>query len=83
MTGYTIREREVRGRDGLLGYNIEVVKPDGTVRTTIEARLPGEGMFGGVDQGGVNWAAIGTADAALATAFAAAITRGADLIGEV
>lgn len=79
-TVYTIREREMRDPDGLAGYFIEVVGPDGTVRTTIEARLTREGAFFGPETGGVNWGALGTVDADLAAAFAAAIARGAELV---
>jgi hypothetical protein len=79
VTGYTIREREMRDRDGLMGYNVDVLRPDGTKRTTVEGRFAREDGLFGREPGGVNWSAIGTVDWDLATAFAAAITRAAEL----
>jgi len=82
MTGYTIRERELLAFNGTLqGYNVEIVNGDGRVRTTVEARFDHENtFFGGIEKGGVTWAALGIVDADLAAAFAAAIVRGTELI---
>src|SRR3954463_13360273 len=79
MQGYTLRERVMGDSTGRLGAYVDVLRADGTTRTTVEARFANPDAMFGPDAGGVNWSAIGQVDADLATAFAAAIVRATEL----
>lgn len=79
MQGYTLRERVMGDSTGRLGAYVDVLRADGTTRTTVEARFANPDAMFGPEAGGVNWSSIGQVDADLATAFAAAIVRATEL----